>query len=116
MRLLIRRVAGMGMIFLLLIAVLYIDFKLGYQADLDACPKVTSLQVVAAVIKDITRKDNRNFSQFNLSSGDVLVDHESIQIGPSSVLTPFRIASDPQRQYFAMPRCYVLSDREYASD
>lgn len=109
-------VGGLGALAGLLLVVLYVDAELGYQEDLKACPGVTPDQVVAAVVHDVTRADSHIFGRFHLHPGDVSVDRDSIQIGPSSVLAPFRIAAEPARQYFAMPRCYVLSSIEYASE
>lgn len=109
-------VGGLGALAGLLFVVLYVDAELGYQADLKACPTVTPDQVVAAVVHDVTRVDSHIFARFHQHHGDVFVDRDNIQIGPSSVLAPFRIAAEPARQYFAMPRCYVLSSIEYASD
>lgn len=112
MKILLITVVGLGALAGLLFVVLFIDDELGYQEDLKACSDVTPDQVVVAVVQDVTRADSHIFARFHLHPGDVSVDRDSIQIGPSSVLAPFRIAAEPACQYFAMPRCYVLSSIE----
>jgi hypothetical protein len=96
-----------------LVALIYIDAELGYQADLKACPKVTPQQVVDAVVQDVTRRDSHTFGRFNLSADDVHIDLDDVQIGPTIAGVPFRITASPGREYFAMPRCSDLSDIEY---
>lgn len=96
-----------------LVAFNYIDAELTYQADLKACPSVTPQQVVAAVVKDITRKESRRFGQYSLSSVDVKIDRDDVQIGPTIAGVPFSITTNPGHEYFAMPRCSDLSDIEY---
>ncbi|WP_277977976.1 phosphonate ABC transporter substrate-binding protein [Pantoea endophytica] len=96
-----------------LFALIYIDVELGYQADLKACPKVTPQQVVAAVVQDVTRRDSHTFGRFNLSADDVYIVQDEVQIGPTIAGVPFRIKANPDREYFAMPRCSDLSDIEY---
>ena len=97
-----------------LVALIYTDAELGYQADMKACPGVTPQQVVAAVVQDVTRRDSRTFGRFNLSADDVHIVQDDVQIGPTIAGVPFRITASPDREYFAMPRCSDLSDIEYS--
>ncbi|MGK3125910.1 phosphonate ABC transporter substrate-binding protein [Candidatus Pantoea formicae] len=116
MRLFFMIMGGIAAGILSLIALLYVNMELTYRADLKACPHVTTQQVVAAVVNDVTRKDSHIFGKFHLRPDDVYIDRDSVQIGPSLAHVPFRIASDPDREYFAMPGCSNLDDIEYAND
>ncbi|PLR32587.1 hypothetical protein CYR55_18580 [Chimaeribacter californicus] len=109
---------GIGMVALTCVLVLdgFIGYAIGYQADVKACKTLTRAEVIDAVVADVTHPDKRIFNQFHLVPSNLYVDREAIQIGPTSVLAPLRISSEPDRQYFAMLRCSDLEDIEYASD
>lgn len=74
---------------------------------------MTPQQVVAAVVKDVTRKESRRFGQYSLCSVDVKINRDDVQIGPTIAGVPFSITINPGHEYFAMPRCSDLSDIEY---
>lgn len=101
-------------------AILIVDYcignAIGYQADVKACKTLTPAEVSGAVVADVTHPDKRIFHQFPLAPSHIVIEKEAIQIGPSSVLAPFRIASDPARHYFAMLHCSDLENIDYASD
>ena len=110
--------AGLGLMTLLAVGfvVLIADTEAGKRADLKACKTLQPAQVADAVISNVIWPENRVFAKFNLTANDVQVDMSGIQIGPLAVLVPFHISKDPNRQYFGMPRCSVLTDVEYAND
>ncbi|WP_338563662.1 hypothetical protein [Erwinia sp. E_sp_B04_7] len=107
---------GLIVVMSLCVLALYIDIRLGYKADVKACPNVKPSEAIAAVIRDVIRPTNQVFAKYHLSANDVSVNLNEVQIGPSAILVPFRISKAPQREFFGMPRCSVLSNIEYASD
>ncbi|MBS0968168.1 hypothetical protein CYR40_14940 [Chimaeribacter arupi] len=100
----------------LIVADYYIGNMIAYQADVKACKTLTRAEVVDAVVADMTRPDKRSVNRRHFSPSDIVVETEAIQIGPSDVLAPFRIASEPERQQFAMLPCSALESIEYASE
>jgi len=95
---------------------LYFDARAGYEADKAACPLVTPSRAAEAVIHDIIGPGNHIFSEHQLARKDITVDMGGVQIGPTTILVPFRLSTEPDRHYFGMPRCAVLSSVEYAHD
>ena len=98
------------------VVAIYADAKMGLKADQEACPSVQSEDAVNAVIRDVTRPGNKVFSKYSLAPSDVLVDGGGVQIGPTSTLVPFRITKEPEKQFFGMSRCAVLSNVEYGNE
>ncbi|MDU4125760.1 hypothetical protein [Pantoea sp.] len=109
---------GLGVVALIIIVIsaFYVHVRMAQMTDEKACPTVLPFQASQAVINDVIRPSNQLFAKHHLTANDVSVDIKGIQIGPSSVLVPFHISKEPQKQYFGMPRCAVLSNVEYASD
>lgn len=107
-----------GIVLLLVIGVvsLYVDVKLGLRAELKACKVLTRREAVNAVIVDVTRVDRKFNGKYQVLPSEINVDLGSVQIGQGTVLVPFHIAMDPDRQYFGMPHCSDLEVVEYAND
>ncbi|WP_416414327.1 hypothetical protein [Pantoea sp. App145] len=95
---------------------LYVDVQLRLQSDLKACKVLTRRQAADAVIADVTRTDRQFYGKYQILSSEIYVDPNSVQIGSGTVLVPFHIAADPDRQYFGMPHCSELKNVEYAND
>lgn len=108
----------LGLIMLLTVSfvVLFIDIEAGKRADLKACKTLQPAQVADAVIQDVIWPENKAFAKFQLTANNVQVNMRDIQLGSLTVLVPFHITKDPNRQYFGMLRCSVLTNVEYASD
>lgn len=107
-----------GIVLLLVIGVvaLYINVQLGLRADLKACKVLTRQEAVNAVIADVTRADRKFNGKYQVLPTEIYVDLVRVQIGQGTVLVPFHIAAEPDRQYFGMPHCSDLEVVEYAND
>ncbi|WP_313107927.1 hypothetical protein [Pseudescherichia vulneris] len=66
------------------------------------------------MVDDIIRPGNQIFNAFQLAPEDIIVDVARVQAGTTAFLVPFRLSTEPDRQYFGMPRCAELSSVEYA--
>ncbi len=95
-------------------AALYINARAEYRADIAACPRVEPSRAAEAVVDDIIRPGNQIFNAFQLAPEDIIVDVARVQAGTTAFLVPFRLSTEPDRQYFGMPRCAELSSVEYA--
>jgi len=98
------------------VAILYNDARSEHDADKAACPLVHPSHAVEAVVQDLTRSDNPIFNEYHLTAKTISIDFAGVQIGPNTILVPFRLSNEPNRQYFGMPRCAALSSVEYAHD
>ncbi|MCQ8230352.1 phosphonate ABC transporter substrate-binding protein [Pantoea trifolii] len=116
MSLFIKIVVGIVAFFALLLAALYLEQQQIHRADLKACSTLTPQQVRDAVISDVTRRDSRGFSRFQLKPENVYVGLDDIQIGAGSAFAPFRISAEPDREHFAMMGCSDLDRIEYAKN
>ncbi len=97
-------------------AALYINARAEYKADRAACPRVEPTRAAEAVVDDIIRPGNQIFNALQLDPKDIIVDVARVQAGTTSFLVPFRLSTEPDRQYFGMPRCGDLTSIEYAHD
>lgn len=102
--------------FQLLFLVATINARAEYKADRAACPRVEPPRAAEAVVDDIIRPGNQIFNALQLAPKDIIVDVTRIQAGTTAFLVPFRLSTEPGRQYFEMPRCAELSSIEYAHD
>lgn len=95
-------------------AALYINARAEYKADRAACPRIEPLRAAEAVVHDIIRPENQIFNGRQLAPKDITVDVARVPTGTTAFLVPFRLSTEPDRQYFGMPRCAELSSIEYA--
>ncbi|MBA0038877.1 hypothetical protein HS962_21935 [Pantoea sp. BIGb0393] len=111
----IKIIAGIASLSAIGFMAVYADIKLGIKADTEACPALNVQQVADAVVEDVTRPDNRVFASQNLTTDDVNVRIDEVQIGPTSALVTFTTSKEPRLVWSAMPRCSNLKDVEYGN-
>ncbi|WP_336104349.1 phosphonate ABC transporter substrate-binding protein, partial [Klebsiella pneumoniae] len=99
------KVAGISVLALavfiaVLIAWYWLDARASLQADIRACPSVTTEQATAAVLKNVLLNGERLFSKPHLTQKDVIIEERGVQVGQTGTLVPFRIDGVTDRRYF----------------
>jgi hypothetical protein len=114
------KVAGISVLALavfiaVLIAWYWLDARASLQADIRACPSVTTEQATAAVFKECPVKWRTAVFEAPFNSKDVIIEERGVQVGQTGTLVPFRI-DVTDRRYFGMTGCASLDAVEYATE